>query len=256
MVDLHFDTSLVQGYHSPLQRVRVLTENWMFRNGYCPRCGRDGLVKYRNNQPLADFFCEGCRSDYELKSKAGAFGSRITDGAYHKAIERIQSRRNPHFFLLNYQHDTVKNLCIVPNYFFTPALIEPRKPLSDTARRAGWQGCNIRISDVPDYGKIFLIRNGHVEDRTRVVALFKRTLNLQTEDLDNRGWLLDVLRCIDHIPGVEFSLQQVYAFTTALQERHPDNHNVDAKIRQQLQILRDKGVITFIQRGRYRKITE
>jgi len=37
-----------------------------------------------------------------------------------------------------------------------------------------------------------------------------------------------------------------------LQAKHPENHNVKAKIRQQLQYLRDKGVIEFLGRGHYR----
>ncbi|MEF9988207.1 MAG: hypothetical protein RR504_07455 [Christensenellaceae bacterium] len=32
------------------------------------------------------------------------------------------------------------------------------------------------------------------------------------------------------------------------------NNNIQEKIRQQLQILRDRGVVEFIQRGKYRKI--
>ena len=255
-MDLRFDTSLTQAYHSPQQRIRVLTENWMLRNGYCPRCGRDVLSKYRNNLPVADFFCEDCKADFELKSKEQAFGSRIADGAYHTALERIQSQSNPHFFMLNYEHDRVTDLCVVPNYFFTPTLIEPRKPLSSVARRAGWQGCNIRIGDVPDYGKIFLIHNGHIEEKAKVVAHFTHTLSLETSDLESRGWLLDVLRCIDQIHDAEFSLQQVYACAPMLQERHPDNHHIHAKIRQQLQLLRDKGIITFTRRGHYSKALE
>ena len=39
-----------------------------------------------------------------------------------------------------------------------------------------------------------------------------------------------------------------------LQARHPQNNNIRPKIRQQLQVLRDKGVIEFLGRGLYRKI--
>ena len=35
---------------------------------------------------------------------------------------------------------------------------------------------------------------------------------------------------------------------------NPQNHNVEAKIRQQLQILRDLGFIEFLGKGQYRKI--
>lgn len=68
------------------------------------------------------------------------------------------------------------------------------------------------------------------------------------------GWLFDVLNCINSIPTSEFYLADVYRFTQELQRKHMDNHHVEAKIRQQLQFLRDKGFIEFLDRGHYRKI--
>ncbi|MCL2518788.1 MAG: hypothetical protein FWF15_09520 [Oscillospiraceae bacterium] len=53
---------------------------------------------------------------------------------------------------------------------------------------------------------------------------------------------------------VEFNLQDVYRFTNILSIKHPNNNNVEAKIRQQLQILRDKRFIKFIEKGVYRKL--
>ena len=46
----------------------------------------------------------------------------------------------------------------------------------------------------------------------------------------------------------------MYSFIDELEKKHPDNHNVAAKIRQQLQYLRDKGFIEFLGSGKYRKI--
>jgi len=48
-------------------------------------------------------------------------------------------------------------------------------------------------------------------------------------------------------------LEQVYCFEKALSEKHPDNRFIKAKIRQQLQILRDKGYLEFVERGIYKK---
>ncbi|MCI9138110.1 MAG: hypothetical protein HFH48_11245 [Lachnospiraceae bacterium] len=45
----------------------------------------------------------------------------------------------------------------------------------------------------------------------------------------------------------------MYLYIEILQEKHKNNHNIEAKIRQQLQILRDKGFIEFLGRGHYRK---
>lgn len=68
-MDLYFDTSLAEGYKSGSQIARVLTENWMERNMFCPVCGSPVLGHYEANKPVADFFCDDCKSDFELKSK-------------------------------------------------------------------------------------------------------------------------------------------------------------------------------------------
>ena len=142
-------------------------------------------------------------------------------------IERITSFRNPHLFVMTYYNWAVNNLLIIPKFFFVPDIIEKRKPLADTARRAGWTGCNIEIGNIPESGKIFIVKN---------------------------SWLLDVLKCVERIPTDDFCIDEVYAFTDELQRKHPDNNFVQDKIRQQLQYLRDKGFVQFVTRGRYRKI--
>ena len=67
---------------------------------------------------------------------------------------------------------------------------------------------------------------------------------------------MDVLNCVNRIPIQQFSLQNVYNFEAELQLKHPENHNVKAKIRQQLQILRDNGLIQFLGNGQYLKLNE
>lgn len=64
----------------------------------------------------------------------------------------------------------------------------------------------------------------------------------------------DVLNCINEIPDKEFKLNDVYRFIEVLKEKHINNNHIEAKIRQQLQLLRDKGYIEFLERGHYRKI--
>lgn len=69
-----------------------------------------------------------------------------------------------------------------------------------------------------------------------------------------RFWLIDIMRCADKIACDIFSLADMYAFADELREKHPSNRNIKAKIRQQLQYLRDKGFAEFLGGGRYRKI--
>ena len=68
------------------------------------------------------------------------------------------------------------------------------------------------------------------------------------------GWTLEVLRCVELINKKEFDLFDVYQFKERLHILYPENNNIEAKIRQQLQILRDKHYIIFLGDGRYRKL--
>ena len=59
---------------------------------------------------------------------------------------------------------------------------------------------------------------------------------------------------MERIKKQEFSLEDMYAFEAYLQAKHPLNRNVRAKTQsgQQLQILRDREILEFVGRGRYR----
>ena len=193
---------------------------------------------------------------YELKSKSASISNKVNDGAYNTMIERITSINNPNFFFMHYNKSNlqVENFVMVPKYFFSPDIIEKRKPLADTARRAGWIGCNILLNRIPNEGRIFIIQNEKEVPIEQIIDKVHRTEFLRGSKLDARGWTLDVLNCVNMIEDTTFTLEQVYAFEKMLAIKHPDNHHVKDKIRQQLQMLRDNGIIEFIGRGLYRKI--
>jgi type II restriction enzyme len=70
---------------------------------------------------------------------------------------------------------------------------------------------------------------------------------------DSKGWILDVMTCVDAIKKNEFTLDEVYKFEEKLKTKYPNNNFIKDKIRQQLQLLRDKGIIEFTGRGKYKK---
>jgi type II restriction enzyme len=255
-MNLNLNIKLAEGYKSNSQIARVLTEHWVKENSYCPSCGSLPLHDYANNKPVADFFCEECSEDFELKSKCGQFSNTINDGAYHTMIERINSNKNPNFFFLNYSKSwKVENFLIIPKQFFTPEIIVKRKPLSSEAKRAGWIGCNIDISSVVHAGKVFLIRDSKLINKKLVGQAFKQTLFLREKNIDSKGWILDVMSCVDKLNSDIFTLDEMYSFESILKTKYPNNNFIKDKIRQQLQLLRDKGFVEFIGRGKYRKIT-
>lgn len=252
---LGFEESGQAAYDSGSQKARVLTETWAAMNAFCPNCSEGSLTKLPNNAPVADFVCQTCKEQYELKSQKGSFGPRIADGAYKTMMERLTSNTAPNLLLLKYRPEQgVQDLVIVPKQFFVPSIIEKRPPLAPTARRAGWVGCNILLSRVPDEGKIFIVRDRVPQDRNAVKIQWKQSLFLRDAGVFSRGWLLDIWTCVLEIGRSEFTLHDVYAFEARLKAAWPGNENVRPKIRQQLQFLRDRGKLQFIGGGRYRLV--
>jgi len=252
---LNLDLQLAKGYKSQSQRMRILTEAWVDNDIFCPNCGNIAIDKYENNRPVADFYCSNCKEEYELKSKQNKIGVKIVDGAYRTMLERLTSSKNPNFFLLDYQLSSleVTNFFVVPKHFFVPEIIEKRKPLSPTARRAGWVGCNILLKGIPQTGKIFFVKNKQVQPKEKVLAEWRKTLFLREEkEASAKGWLLDIMRSIEMIGKEEFTIDDVYYFEKELSKLHPGNRHIKDKIRQQLQVLRDKGYLDFVSRGYYR----
>jgi len=250
---LNFDAGSTR-LRSPSQSARVWTEQWVSKWTYCPNCGRSKIEKYENNRPVADFFCGSCKEEYELKSQKDRFGSKVLDGAFHSMCRRLTESNNPNLMLLTYEvkQFSVTNLFVVPKHFFVRDIIEERKPLAATARRAGWIGCNILLSQIPDAGKIFFIRNGKILPKKGVLTKWRKTLFLRNAGVENRGWLIEVMKCIELIGRPEFNIADLYAFEERLRGIYPNNNYVKPKIRQQLQVLRDQEYLDFVSRGNYR----
>jgi type II restriction enzyme len=144
----------------------------------------------------------------------------------------------------------------VPKHFFVREIIEERKPLAPTARRAGWVGCNILLNQIPVSGKIFLVQNWAPLSKELVLRQWQKTLFLRDEGVEARGWLIEVMKCVENIGKREFQLGDVYAFEAALSRLYPENRHVRQKIRQQLQVLRDRGYLDFVGRGYYRLLSQ
>ena len=41
-IELRLPVDVAEEYSSPAQRIRVMTEEWVSRSGFCPSCGRVG----------------------------------------------------------------------------------------------------------------------------------------------------------------------------------------------------------------------
>lgn len=256
-MNLALDLSVARGYKSRSQIARRLTEDWATRNLFCPSCPSDHLEPLDANTAVSDYLCPRCNLRYQLKSKGSRFGRSVSNSAYQKKIEAIERGTVPHYVFLRYSPSTwrVADLFILPGYFITSAIVLRRPPLSPAARRAGWVGSNILLGSAPPDARIHIVTDGTAHNADEVRAEWERYRFLEHDAAG--GWGGDILACLNELRPAdglqEFSLQEFYERSTdKLRLLHSDNHNVHAKIRQQLQVLRDGGVLQFLGHGHYR----
>lgn len=253
---LTLDSTVSEIYKSNSQKARIITERWIAQNMYCSRCGCETLQHLPNNMPVSDFLCPHCQNIFELKATRRKLGRKVDDGAYATMIQRIHSTTNPDFLFMSYNLELqcINQLIVVPKFYFTEAVIEKRKPLSSHAKRAGWTGCNILLGNISAYGRIAVIQDKKIMPKNGVCRQYQQTDFIRNLKMQRRGWVLDILQCLERIPQDTFSLDDMYHFSHNLQQLHPENHHIEAKIRQQLQVLRDHKIIEFLGQGQYRKV--
>jgi type II restriction enzyme len=254
-MDLQCRIDLAIKYKAASQIARVLSEDWCMREMYCPACNSNRLTGSKPNTPAVDFECAKCEQPFQLKSLRHWNPKKVVDAGYEAMLRAIRADRTPNLLLLHYS-DTwaVQNLLLVPRMFFTESVVEKRKPLGPDARRAGWVGCNILLAEIPPDGKIPMISAGVPVRKRFVREEFSRVKQLAEIPPSLRGWTLDVLRAVRQLGKPEFTLQEMYAFEPQLNALHPSNQNVRPKIRQQLQVLRDLGLLRFGVKGNYRVV--
>ena len=167
-------------------------------------------------------------------------------------IRAIRADRTPNLLVLQYNSDwLVRNLLLIPKVFFSESVIEKRAPLSAQARRAGWVGCNILLGRIPEDGKIAMVSNCFPVAEEHVRREFSRVRRLAELPPHMRGWTIDVLNAIRKLGKSQFSLHEIYEYEAELKAVHPRNQNIRPKIRQQIQVLRDLGLIEFAAPGHY-----
>jgi len=247
-------SQLASGYRSASQRARVVTEAWGANNLYCPNCPAPHLNRLQHNTKASDYCCPRCGFWYQLKGQQSPILTQIVNGAFSAMIEAIRNDRTPNFYFVQYElvSWTVKNLLLIPSFAFPESAIVRRNPLSPTARRAGWVGCNIALYRIPEDARIRVVTERRIAPAEEVRAKFRRIKPLARIDVAQRGWSLDVLNAIRALGKPEFTTDDTYGLVPQLQQLHPHNRHVREKIRQQLQVLRDSRLLIHVSRGRWR----
>ena len=250
----YLPTDKLGRYKSASQRARVSTEDWGATNFFCPVCDSSRLDVAPHGTATLDYSCPKCDSPFQLKSQSKPFGTRILDSAYSQMKRAILTDCTPNLYVLHYDLTAwaVRTVILIPHFAFALSAIERRAPLAPTARRAGWVGCNILLNKIPQDARIPIVADGTARPAAEVRRAYRRLRPLEKLKAETRGWTLEVLNVVRSINKSEFLLSDVYARADELSKLHPNNAHVRDKIRQQLQVLRDLGLLTFLGGGFYR----
>jgi type II restriction enzyme len=123
-----------------------------------------------------------------------------------------------------------------------------------------------------------VVKDGEIATPEGVRRQFNHLKPLAALPADLRGWTLNVLNLVRRVvecsrrgnealtrkskpeinqslltssPTKEFTNEDLYAFERELAALHPGNRHIRDKIRQQLQVLRDAGLLQHTARGRW-----
>ena len=247
---------LAQSYKSKAQQARVVTEAWGKTELFCANCKSSSLGETPANNRAIDFICPSCDAPFQLKAKSGIIDKTIHDGAYSAMLQAVREDRTPNLLLMRYAPTTwrVVDLILIPSFAFPESAIIKRNPLAPTARRAGWIGCNIDLSRIAPEARIPIIASSLPATSAKVRASYEKLKPLREIKAAQRGWTLDVLNIVRSLGKTEFTNDDVYARDRELEQLHPGNKNVRPKIRQQLQVLRDAGLLIHVKEGHWRSV--
>jgi hypothetical protein len=83
-----------------------------------------------------------------------------------------------------------------------------------------------------------------VEPHDSVIAKWREGLFIREQKcLQAKRWIISVMRCIEKIGKRIFTSEELYEFEDELRRLYPSNRHIKVKIRQKLQMLRDKGYL-------------
>lgn len=252
-MQLELSRAGLERYKNNSQRARVATEAWGTANLYCLNCDSDELSSLPIGTAAVDYVCPNCEASFQLKSQSRLFGNRINDAAYSTMLQKIRADETPNLIALHYDlvRWRVQNVFLVPHFAFSISAIEKRKPTRPKGRAADWVGCNILLTEIPPDARIPLVVDGNPANRKLARKQYAKVRPLANLRPEMRGWTLDVLNLIRSLHKQTFTLADAYTLEPHLASLHPANRHVRDKIRQQLQILRDLGLLHFASPGHY-----
>jgi hypothetical protein len=133
-------------------------EYYIKSNIKCVRCNDNNFEKCKTNEQSKDLICISCNQKFQVKAK-NATQKQVNNiknknkfktigGEYSTTLKNINEQID--YFIILYEKQSYKiiNILYIKNENINSDCIIPRKPLSITAKRSGWQGCNILFDNL------------------------------------------------------------------------------------------------------------
>ena len=133
-------------------------EQYIKKNIKCLRCNDINYEKCKTNEQSKDLICISCNQKFQIKGKnvtqkqvqniknKNAFNT--IGGEYSTTIKNINQQIDYLIILYEKQSYKILNILYIKTENINYTCIMPRKPLSITAKRAGWQGCKILFDNI------------------------------------------------------------------------------------------------------------
>lgn len=133
-------------------------EEYIKNNINCVRCNNNNFEKCKTNEKSKDLICIGCNQQYQIKAKKVSQKQIINiknekkfktiGGEYSTTLCNINE--NIDYLIILYEKHSyiIKTILYINSENINADCILPRNPLSSTAKRAGWQGCNILFNNI------------------------------------------------------------------------------------------------------------
>lgn len=138
------------------QKLGDLGERHVAKRCNCPRCKRKGaLKKLPTNFKCVDIICDFCGYLAQVKTATVRDIEKLPDqvlgGAWAPQKDRMDAGIYfPLFLVLVSPSGRKRAVYYLPVDLQKPEMFVPRKPLSKSAKRAGWQGFTYDLRSVSD----------------------------------------------------------------------------------------------------------
>jgi type II restriction enzyme len=133
-------------------------EYYIKNNINCVRCNNINYEKCKTNEQSIDLICKSCDQNIQIKAKSttqtqvnnikNTNSFKTIGGEYSTTLKNVDKRIDYFIILYEKQSYRIINILYIKNENINSDCILPRKPLSITAKRAGWQGCNIVFNNI------------------------------------------------------------------------------------------------------------